>query len=392
MNYAILAFWACILAGAIASGSADALLAPLFERRRRKRFQADAGADPLQAALDRHAAIKAPRAGVAAALVTPAGVRHLFAGHVDGAASPAPGAGTPFEIGSLTKTFTAALLVAMERQGLVRLDTRLDELLPADGRLGQQQPTPVTLTGLATHTSGLPRLPWGAAMLAGLYLTPRQPYRFISEKVLARWLRKRRVRFGGRYRYSNLGYGVLGQGLARRTQGGYADALQRFVLGPLALDGISATVDAHCAQPHTALGRRVPAWNLRELQPAGGLRASLAAMTRWLQANMAPQAPLDARLYTARENSGGRHRSIALGWHVDGDGERRVVWHNGRTGGSSSVMAFAPARGVGVVVLSNSAASVDALGLHLLHAAVAMPGDQPGKPLPERMQRIGEPL
>lgn len=362
---------AIVLAWGALNGSLDEWLAGFAQRLRRKRFRAKPDADPLQAMLDEHAAVMAPHAGVAAAIVSPAGVRQAFAGHIDGPDSPSPDSNTPFEIGSLSKTFTAALLVAMERQNLVQLDTPLDELLPPDDRLGRQHPVPVTLAGLATHTSGLPRLPWGVPMLAGMYFTPRQPYRFLSEPVLVRWLKHRRVRFGGRYRYSNLGYGVLGQALARRAKGDYADALRRFVLEPLALDGVTTSIDALCAQPHTALGRRVPAWDMRALLPAGGLRASLGTMTRWLQANMAQRAPLDARLHTARENSGGRNHGIALGWHVDGEGERRVVWHNGRTGGSSSVMAFAPARGIGVVVLGNSAASVDALGLRLLHAAVA---------------------
>lgn len=391
MNHLLLTFWACILALAVASGGADSLLAPLARRRRRKRYHAPADADPMQAAADEHAAVMAPHAGVAIAIVTPSGIRHIFAGHVDGTASAAPDAHTRFEIGSLGKTFTAALLVAMEQQGLVQLDTRLDELLPPDNRLGRQQPVAITLASLATHTSGLPRLPWGLPMLAGLYFTPRQPYRFISKRVLMHWLRHRRARFGSRYRYSNLGFGVLGQVLARRAGDDYANTLRRFVLAPLALDGIGAAPDTPCAQPHTAIGRRTPAWNLRALAPAGGLRADLAGMTRWLAANITQQAPLDARLHEARENSGGRNRSIALGWHVDGEGDLRVVWHNGRTGGSSSVMAFAPARGIGVVVLSNSAASVDALGLRLLHMAAAVREDQPGKPLPDRMQRIGEP-
>lgn len=89
-------------------------------------------------------------------------------------------------------------------------------------------------------------------------------------------------------------------------------------------------------------------------------------MTDWLQANMAERSPLDNRLHAARANSGGKHRSVALAWHVDGDGDRRVVWHNGRTGGSCGVIAFAPARGTGVVVLSNSAIGVDELGLRIL--------------------------
>ena len=114
-------------------------------------------------------------------------------------------------------------------------------------------------------------------------------------------------------------------------------------------------------------------------------------MTRWLQANIDQRAPLDQRLHEARANSAGLHRSVALGWHVDGEGDMRVVWHNGATGGSRSFVAFAPAHDTGIVVLSNSAASVDALGLRLLRQVNTRPSrDRDGK-LPARLQHTDNP-
>lgn len=391
IQYLWLAILLAVVVSSIAGGGADGLLARWLRSRWRKRYRRDPAADPIQAMLDEHAALMTPNAGVALAIVTPQGVRHAFAGCVDGKGSPVPDADTVFEIGSISKTFTAALLIAMVDQGQVSLDTPLDHLLPADNRLGRQLPVPVTLESLATHCSGLPRIPWGWPQLLGMYATPQQPYRFMSESVMLRWLRHRKINYGQRYRYSNLGYGVLGSVLAQRAGLDYATALRRFVLHPLGLAHTDVGDDSKVAPPHTSLGRRVPVWNLRALTPAGGIHGTLADMTCWLQANMAETAPLDARLHTARANSGGKHRSIALAWHVDGDGDRRVVWHNGQTGGSSSVIAFAPARGTGVVVLSNAAASVDELGLRILHYINTPNGDQGAGPtIPGRLQTIAE--
>jgi serine-type D-Ala-D-Ala carboxypeptidase/endopeptidase len=372
-NILILAF----LLWMFANGSFDPLLAKLSRRLRSNRQHAAPGTDPAQATANAHVAVTAPNSALAIAIVTPGGTRHVFAGNIDGKGSSPPNADTSFEIGSISKTFTAAMLVAMERQGLVKLDTPLDELLPAENRLGKQTPSPVTLEQLATHHSGLPRLPWGLPMFAGMYFTPRQPYRFIGESTLMRWLRRREVQTGRRYLYSNLGYGVLGEVLARRAGRGYPEALRRFVLDPLGLDATHAEPTSPCAQPHSALGRRVPGWNMRALAAAGGLRSTLADMTRWLQANMQDQAPLDARLYTARARSGNPCRNVALAWQVDGTGEQRAIWHNGRTGGSSSFAGFVPARGIGVVVLSNAAVSVDRLGLQFLSAAANAPDAAP---------------
>ncbi|HET8554211.1 MAG TPA: serine hydrolase domain-containing protein [Rhodanobacteraceae bacterium] len=385
-QFILLVALAIIVVIQMASGALDPIRARLTRKRRLRRYRQHAPSpDPVQAALDEHVAIDTPNAGIAVAIVTPQGARHWFAGHLDGDLSRMPDADTAFEIGSITKTFTASLLVAMEREGLVDLDARLDALLPEASRLGRQTPAPVTLESLATHCSGLPRLPWGWRMSAAMYLSPKQPYRFISHAFLERWMRGRRIHYGQRYRYSNLGYGVLGNVLADRAGSTYADVLQRFVLLPL---GLSHTrvggTNAKVAQPHTACGHRVPPWNMRALTPAGGLHSTLNDMTRWLQVNLDVRTPLDARLHEPRANSGGRHRSVALGWHVDGEGDMRVVWHNGGTGGSRSLIAFAPARGTGIVVLSNSAASVDALGLELLRKTNTPHNAEIG--LPTRLQ------
>lgn len=354
----------------VAGGRIDTWLAPAARYWRRKRHRpGDTSDDAVQAAANAHVAINTPRAGLAIAIITPGKVRHVFAGHVDGKGSPAPDADTPFEIGSITKTFTAALLVALEREGKVTLDTRLDELLPRDGQLGRQRPSPVTLEHLAIHHAGLPKLPWGVPMLAGMYFTPWQPYRFISRPVWQRWLRHRRLRCGSRYGYSNIGYGTLGLVLARRLGLNYPAALETHLLRPLGLTHTAVTTHAGntdtIAQPHSALGRRLPAWNLHALGAAGGIHSTLNDMTRWLQANMELRPPLDARLHTPRADKNGRG-AIALGWHISGSDERRIVWHNGATAGSRSLVAFAPARGTGIVVLSNGATWVDALGMRLL--------------------------
>src|SRR3954469_7008137 len=59
--------------------------------------------------------------------------------------------------------------------------------------------------------------------------------------------------------------------------------------------------------------------------------------------------------------------AIGLGWHIDSENALDIVWHNGGSGGSRSYVAFLPGSGVGVVVLSNSSASVDGLGKKLLY-------------------------
>src|SRR5690348_3857603 len=94
--------------------------------------------------------------GIVVGIVTPSG-RRIVARGPKGA--PAFDGRTLFEIGSVTKVFTGLLLADMARRGEVRLDQPVNELLPADiGPLNCGK-RPMQLVDLATHTSGLPRLP-----------------------------------------------------------------------------------------------------------------------------------------------------------------------------------------------------------------------------------------
>ncbi len=339
--------------------------------------------DSLQAALDAHLAIEAPAGAIAAALIDPKTTRCAFAGRINGRKSLAPDADTLFEIGSITKSFTAALLLALEPPGELSLGMPIDALLGEAGRLGAQMPRAITLQDLVTHRSGLPRLPWGLPMLSGLLLRPRQPYAFMSANVLTRWLQRRRVEgVGERYAYSNLGYAVLGKALARKAGLDYHGALRRHILDPLGLHetgfGDDTARSGRMAQPRTLLGLRTRPWRMRALAAAGGLHSSLADMARWLEANLSLHPPLDARMHQTLATVGSHGAGIAMGWQVSGVGSGvQVLWHNGRTGGSCSFMAFIPARGIGVVVMCTQAASVDELGARLIQGLVAS-AEQPG--------------
>jgi hypothetical protein len=111
----------------------------------------------------------------------------------------------------------------------------------------------------------------------------------------------------------------------------------------------------------------VPAsnWDFGELGGAGALRSSASDMARYLAANMGlietPLAEAFALTHAERPEIG----DTGLAWHFAGQTEH-VVWHNGRTGGYASFVGFVPDKKRGVVLLSNSSASLDDLGLHLL--------------------------
>lgn len=135
----------------------------------------------------------------------------------------APDGRTRYEIGSVTKVFTGLLLADAVARGLVALDDPVQGLLPDGATMPQFEDQPVRLWHLATHTSGLPRLP----DMKGS--DPKDPYAHFDDARLFAVLPKARVRRapGEKSVYSNLGVGLLGRALVHKQGAASYEALLR---------------------------------------------------------------------------------------------------------------------------------------------------------------------
>jgi CubicO group peptidase (beta-lactamase class C family) len=281
----------------------------------------------------------------------------------------APTGDTLFQIGSVTKVVTALLLADAVTRGEVELDTPLAAVLPGS-------PAGVTLAQLATHTSGLPRLPRGLRRQA---LRNRlDPYRaFGTDDVLTALVATRTSPASKRrYRYSNFGYGVLGQALERITGSSYGDLVDERVARPLGLVDTVATLRPdqlpRKATGHAGRRRPVPDWDLGGMPGAGVLWSTVDDLLLLAGAHLEPTStPLERALRLVQEP---RERvtsrlQLGLAWHVSPVGRtgRTALWHNGGTGGFRSFLALLPAQATAVTVLSNSTRSVDRVALRLLN-------------------------
>ena len=258
-------------------------------------------------------------------------------------------------------------------RGEVALDQPLATLIPeaASHRDGR----PITLADLATHTSGLPRLPPGLIRQA---LRNRQdPYAdFTTAQLIQALERRPKQPPGVRVRYSNFGFGVLAEAVSRATGTSYPDLVRLRIAAPLDLRDTGVLADGseeRAASGHTRRGRPTGDWNMGALAGAGALRSSTRDLLIFLGAHLAPEttrlaAPIRAVL--APRARIGRPLWIGLGWHVlDRKGGARWWWHNGGTGGFASFVGFDPGTASRVVVLGNSARPVDRLGQVLLEPA-----------------------
>ena len=283
---------------------------------------------------------------------------------------------TEFEIGSVSKTFTGALLAEAVEHGEVTLETTVAEVLgeQADG----SEAAEVTLAELATHTSGLPRLSLaglGGSLVAGFLR--KDPYAGRdAERVIADALGSS-LSGRGSYAYSNLAVALQGQLLARAAGTDYASLLTERVLQPLGMGGTYAPITAENLRESARRGRGgngLPqaAWAMNGSAPAGGIRSTAADMAAYIAGTASGTAPGAAAASEVLFEDGAESRH-AMNWFQQdiGDG----VWstfHNGMTGGYAAFAGFVPETGRGIVILTDTARSVDALALEILTGEVAL--------------------
>lgn len=281
-----------------------------------------------------------------------------------------------FEIGSVTKTFSGLLLADAAERGEATLNDRLEAHLP---ELAGTPAGSVTLGALATHHSGLPAMAPhdGLLILAeDLAGAPYTAYTSATTDELIAATRAVPVTTRGSYAYSNLGMSLLGHALARAAGAAdYPALVQERLFEPLGMD------DAHIAahgqphpdtrQPHQPGGLPTAMSTSSGYAPAGiGVTLTASDLTAYARALLAGTAPgMDALIPRADGPLGQR---IGLAWVVAGPASE-VVWHNGRTAGSTAMFALDRAAGTAAVVTTNRWAEVTGAGLALLGLADVMP-------------------
>ena len=308
--------------------------------------------------------------GLAVAVIEPAGDGYTILA----SAGPAIHATTIFEIGSITKAFTGILLADMAARGDVRLDQPVVELLPPGTSIPARNGKQITLEQLATHTSGLPRLPSNLRPA-----DPSNPYADYTPALLYQFLAAYRLPRdpGATYEYSNLGAGLLGHALAARAGTSFEELVRERILHPLGMTSTGITLTPpmrdHLTAGHDADGNVVPLWDLAALAGAGALRSSLDDMTRFLAAVRTPSDDATGRaiaLATSPRFRVNSALSLGLGWHITTNRGDTLVWHNGGTGGFRTMIGVNTTTRGAMVLLGNSAQDNDDI---VRHALIGLP-------------------
>jgi CubicO group peptidase (beta-lactamase class C family) len=321
---------------------------------------------------------------VAIALVQGDSVRFLGAERVAEGIRYLDNRGAVFEIGSITKIFTATLLAQRVQKGALKLDEPVRRLVPFNLKTPQRGGVDVTLKHLAGHTSGMCHQPPRIGFHAFIHGHSRDPFWDYDQARFEHFLQEEmNLDFtpGEKYQYSNLGMSLVGYVLSRKTGKSYETLLQEDIFSPLGMKCSStefSPVRDRLVGGVLDEGEQSPNWDMHALIPAGGIKTCAEDFARFAQAQFAPGAAIamtQEPVFTIEDGY-----SVGLGWHIiDRQNGERWLNHGGGMGGYTAIVNVNVKAKRAVIVLSNLgnahklAENISELGRGLLRHLETLP-------------------
>ena len=261
-----------------------------------------------------------------------------------------------FEIGSITKLFTANLLAKAVVDNRVKLDENINDYL----RIKINKNTKISFKSLANHTSGLPRMP---SNIDDQIDYPENPYKNYDQSYLEEYLKnflKVDKKAIGIPSYSNLGFAILGYTISKIYEMSYEDLIQQFIFSKFKMNSsflAADKVDKRLVKGLNEKGDITPNWDLSAMSSSGGILSNVEDLVRFGTAHF-DESNIELNLLKKKTAMVNERIDIGVGWHIINSekSENKWHWHNGGTGGYSSSMALDFKNKTGVVILSNVSA------------------------------------
>lgn len=331
---------------------------------------AQVSADSIQAIIKREVAAGRGKC-IIVGIIGSTGHRQVVAEGVLSDADPRkPDENTIFEIGSITKVFTALAMADMSLKGQLDINDPISEYLPTHIHSPTWNGREMTLRSLATHRSGMPRFaynvypqdvdePWAD-------YTADELYQYVSEfqppDIDTVW------------RYSNTAYGLLGLILERITNKKLEKLLFDEITGPLRLRNTVITLTRqqkqNAAVGHAETGSVVGFTRLGAISAGGALHSNVKDLLTFAAANI---AVIPTNLYPAMQlthvvqaKKDGNDTYSTMGWTLSNDNEKELLFKDGGMPGFRSFLGIDKINKRAVVVIANSNNSVTDIGRHLL--------------------------
>ena len=324
---------------------------------------------------------------ISVGLITKDNKKEFHYGEIKKGSDTIPTSNTIYEIGSMTKTFTAILTAKLQEEGLLFLDDSIIKFLPdlADSDFEKNK---ITLYHLITHTSGIVEFSlrdYPKGILATVFRKHKESlfppiYRYDTSEFLQEVSRiKLKDNPGITTRYSNIGVGLVGKILERVTDSTYEELIKNYICDELGMSNTMINLlEEHkdrLATGYTYTGKEAEPISIPAVASAGNIRSTMSDMLIFLNANLGLNnesnlSPvLNYCMSTTLESKmnpffkhvmpyfdGIKSVRIGLGWviivHKNGF---KTIGHHGGTEGFSTVMMINPKKKTGCVVLTNKA-------------------------------------
>ncbi|MBS1509899.1 MAG: beta-lactamase family protein [Bacteroidetes bacterium] len=275
-----------------------------------------------------------------------------------------------YEIGSVTKTFTATILAKAVTEHKINLSDPVNKYLPKDVPLLKFGNDTLKIVQLANHTSGLPPLPgnFGATDLIN-------PYKDYDNDKLNAYLKTAKLlrKPGVQFEYCNLGVGLLGHILETIYQMPYEKMVTTFICSKAGMNNTRQFLlqkdSSFFVQGYNESILPNSQWDFKALAAAGCLRSNATDMLKYaaLQTACSDKTLQAAITLTHQPTFNTGQQQIALNWFIQNWGSGDVLFHGGQTGGYKSFLAINPETKNAVIILANTTVSNDEIGVQLLH-------------------------
>ena len=322
---------------------------------------------------------------ISVGLITKDDTKEFHYGEIKKGSGSIPTSNTLYEIGSMTKTFTAILTAKLQEEGLLFLDDPITKFLPEF--VGSDfDKNNITLYHLITHTSGIVEVPLRkyprilvSFMLRtnkGRFFPPRYSYstsEFLNE--ISRIKLKNNP--GTTARYSNSGVGLVGKILERVTNSTYEELIKNRICNLLDMNdtriNVSKEQKERLATGYLHTGKEADPINIPSVASAGSIRSTVSDILKFLNVNLelseSSVSPVLEYCKTTKFKPkispflkfqlrllyGIKSFEVGLGWMISDLGDINIVGHGGGTEGFSTFMMMNLEQKAGVVVLSNKA-------------------------------------
>jgi len=274
-----------------------------------------------------------------------------------------------FEIGSISKVFTSTILSNLVLKNELELNDPIQKHL----NIQMLDVGKITLKQLANHSSGLP------VQASNFFMTDfNNPYKDYGAINLEEYLKSDVIlnsTSGSHYEYSNVGVGLLGYILMKKSKLTYEQLLADNICAKYNLKNTTSVrknVEELLVKGLDFTGEETSNWDMNVLVGAGGVLSSVDDLAKFTMAQLNSNKEL---LLTHKSTlSAGEHMEVGLGWHIINlENGNQWLWHNGKTGGYTSSLSMDKSNNSAVIILSNVSAfsmqsnEIDILGNKLMH-------------------------